>query len=93
MRGCLFHNAAVEAADAMPGVRDTVHAHKRNYIDGRTELAGRAGAADPQLLGSQLALLYEGAAALSTSLDDPASWAHARATAEVLLNQATHDAD
>jgi AcrR family transcriptional regulator len=93
MRGCPFHNAAVEAADSMPGVRDIVHAHKRDYIDGLTELARRAGAADPRLLGNQLALLYEGAAALSTSLDDPAPWAHARATAEVLLNQAANDAD
>ncbi|MFE9320628.1 TetR/AcrR family transcriptional regulator [Nocardia sp. NPDC052278] len=91
MRGCPFHNAAVEAAEAMPGVQDIVHAHKRNYIDGLTELARQADAADPQLLGSQLALLYEGAAALSTSLNDPAPWAHARTTAEALINQATRD--
>ncbi|WP_329407162.1 TetR/AcrR family transcriptional regulator [Nocardia vinacea] len=91
MRGCPFHNAAVEAAEAMPGVQDIVHAHKRNYIDGLTELARQAGAADPQLLGNQLAVLYEGAAALSTSLNDPAPWAHARATAEVLITEAARN--
>ena len=30
MRGCPFHNAAVEAAGAMPGVERIVHLHKRD---------------------------------------------------------------
>ena len=81
MRGCPFHNAAVEAAEAMPEVQDIVHAHKRNYIKGLVKLARQAGAANPTLLGNQLAVLYEGAAALATSLDDPAPWAHARKAA------------
>jgi hypothetical protein len=38
------------------------------------------------MLGNQLALLYEGASALSTSLNDPAPWAHARATADALIS-------
>jgi hypothetical protein len=88
MRGCPFHNAAVEAAEAMPEVHDIVHAHKRNYINGLTELAQQAGAANPQLLGNQLAVLYEGAAALATSLNDPAPWAHARAAAQTLIDEA-----
>ena len=88
MRGCPFHNAAVEAAGVMPGVEHIVHLHKRDYIDGLTELARAAGAADPDMLGNQIALLYEGAAGLSTSLNDPAPWARARATAEALIDQA-----
>ncbi|WP_029111963.1 TetR/AcrR family transcriptional regulator [Mycobacterium sp. URHB0044] len=88
MRGCPFHNAAVEAAGVMPGVEDIVHLHKRDYIVGLTELARAAGAADPDMLGNQIALLYEGAAGLSTSLNDPAPWARARATAEALIDQA-----
>ena len=88
MRGCPFHNAAVEAADAMPEVQDIVHTHKRNYISGLTKLAKQAGAANPKLLGNQLAVLYEGAAALSTSLDDRAPWAHARKAAQALIDQA-----
>ena len=31
-RGCPFHNAAVEAADEMPGVHDIVHEHKLRFI-------------------------------------------------------------
>jgi hypothetical protein len=88
MRGCPFHNAAVEAADAMPEIQDIVHEHKRNYIKGLIKLARQAGAANPTLVGNQLALLYEGAAALSTSLDDPTCWTHARKAAMTLLDQA-----
>ena len=88
MRGCPFHNAAVEAAEAMPEVQDIVHTHKRSYINGLTKLARQAGAANPKLLGNQLAVLYEGAAALSTSLDDRAPWVHARKAAQTLIDQA-----
>ena len=87
MRGCPFHNAAVEAAAVMPGVEHIVHLHKRHYVDGLTELAREAGASDPDMLGNQIALLYEGASAMSTSLNDPAPWAHARAIAEALIDQ------
>jgi AcrR family transcriptional regulator len=88
VRGCPFHNAAVEAAGAMPGVQRIVRAVKRNYIDGVIELARQAGAADPQLLANQLAVLYEGAAAMATSLYDPSPWAHAQAAAATLIDQA-----
>ncbi|MFI6309707.1 TetR/AcrR family transcriptional regulator [Nocardia fusca] len=88
MRGCPFHNAAVEAADAMPEVHDIVHEHKQTYINGLVELAKQAGATNPRLLGNQLGVLYEGAAALSTSLGDPAPWTHARTAAQTLIDQA-----
>jgi AcrR family transcriptional regulator len=88
MRGCPFHNAAVEAAGAMPGVEHIVHQHKRDYVDGLTRLAREAGATDPEMLGDQIALLYEGASGLSTSLNDPAPWTRARAAAEALIDQA-----
>jgi AcrR family transcriptional regulator len=88
LRGCPFHNAAVEAAGTMPGVQEIVRAMKRNFIDGLTELAEQAGAADPRLLGNELGVLYEGAAALATSLDDGSPWAQARAAAETLIDQA-----
>jgi len=87
MRGCPFHNAAVEAADAMPEVLDIVHIHKRNFVNGLTALTKQAGAANPKMLANQLAVLYEGAAALSTSLDDRTPWAHARRAAQTLLDQ------
>ena len=88
LRGCPFHNAAVEAAGCMPGVQEIVRASKRAFMDGLTELAEQAGAVDPQLLGSELGVLYEGAAALATSLDDGSPWAPARAAAETLIDQA-----
>jgi AcrR family transcriptional regulator len=88
LRGCPFHNAAVEAAGAMPGVQEIVRATKRNFTSGLVELARQAGAADPQQLGSQLAVLYEGAAALATSLDDPSPWGQAWTAAETLIDQA-----
>ncbi|NGP06010.1 helix-turn-helix transcriptional regulator [Rhodococcus sp. 14C212] len=86
MRGCPFHNAAVEAAGTMPEVENMVHEHKRTFIAAITELCREFGAAEPALLGNQLALLYEGAAALSTSLDDPTPWTYARETAQILLD-------
>jgi AcrR family transcriptional regulator len=92
MRGCPFHNAAVEAADGMPEVHEIVEAHKRSYIDGLVTLARAAGATNPKLLGHQLALLFEGAAAMSTSLNDPAPWTHARKAAQTLLDAAINRA-
>jgi AcrR family transcriptional regulator len=88
MRGCPFHNAAVEASEAMPEVHEIVQEHKRACIKGLIKLARQAGAANPTLLGNQLGLLYEGAAALSTSLDDPAPWTHARKAATTLIDHA-----
>jgi AcrR family transcriptional regulator len=87
-RGCPFHNAAVEAAGAMPGVQEIVRTSKRSFADALTELAEQAGAADPRQLGNQLAVLHEGAAALTTSLNDLAPWAHAQKAAEALIDHA-----
>jgi AcrR family transcriptional regulator len=86
MRGCPFHNAAVEVSGVMPAVERIVHLYKRDYADALVDLARQAGAADPELLGNQVALLYEGASALSTSLNDPTPWARARAAAEALIS-------
>ena len=72
----------------MPEVADIVHNHKQEYVDSLVMLAKQAGAANPRLLGQQLAVLYEGAAALGTSLDDPAPWEHARKAAKILIDHA-----
>ncbi len=88
-RGCPFHNAAVEAAEAMPEIQHIVQEHKRQYVNGLAKLAREAGAENPRALANQLAVLYEGAAALSTSLDDPAPWSYARKAVQTLLAQAT----
>src|SRR6476660_6455953 len=87
-RGCPFHNAAVEAADQMLGVHDVVHEHKLQFISRLTDVAAEDGAEDPYRLGHQLAVLFEGATSLSTSLNDPAPLLHARSAAEVLIEAA-----
>ena len=87
-RGCPFHDAAVEAADEMPGVEDVVHEHKLWFIARLTDKAAEAGARDPYQLGHQLAVLFEGALALSTSLNDTAPMIHARSAAEVIVDAA-----
>jgi len=87
-RGCPFHNAAVEAADEMRGVHDVVHEHKLWFIGRLVEVATEAGAKDPYQLGHQLAVLFEGAVALATSLNDTAALLHARSAAAVLIDAA-----
>uniref|UniRef100_UPI000849DD0B TetR/AcrR family transcriptional regulator n=1 Tax=Actinacidiphila rubida TaxID=310780 RepID=UPI000849DD0B len=68
-RGCPLHNAAVEAAGQMPDIRALVQGNKEGIIRQLTDIAAQAGAADPERLGRQLAVLLEGATAMSTSLD------------------------
>ena len=88
-RGCPFHNAAVEAADDMPGVHAIVHEHKLWFIGRLIEAAAQAGATDPYQLGHQLAVLFEGALALATSLDDTSALLHARSAAAALIDAGT----
>ena len=87
-RGCPFNNAAVEAADHMPGVHEVVHEHKLQFIARLTDVAAEASAKDPYQLGHQLAVLFEGATSLATSLNDTAPLLHARSAAEVLIDSA-----
>jgi AcrR family transcriptional regulator len=94
-RGCPLHNAAVEAAEHMPDVRELVHQHKNGIAEQLTAIAARAGAAAPEQLGRQLTVLLEGATALSTSLDSPCPRHDALEAARVLIDQAlpeTHPA-
>jgi AcrR family transcriptional regulator len=91
-RGCPFHNAAVEAADAMPGIEDIVHEHKLDFTSRLIRAATEVGARDPYQLGNQLAVLFEGAKALATSLNDTSPLLHARSAAETLIDAAIIDA-
>ena len=86
-RGCPFHNAAVEAADEMPGVHDIVHEHKLQFIARLTDAAAEAGAADPYHWPSTGCAL-RGALASATSLNDTAAMIHARSAAEILIDAA-----
>jgi AcrR family transcriptional regulator len=89
VRGCPFHNAAVEAAGAMPGVEEIVRDHKLQFIERLIHAAAQAGATDPYRLGHQLAVLFEGALALATALNDTSPLLHARSAAETLIDAAT----
>lgn len=89
LRGCPFHNAAVEFADTDSAVRTLVGAHKRAFTRRVTEVATEAGAADPAQLGSRLAVLFEGATSLALSLNEPRPFADARELATLLVDAAT----
>ena len=88
VRGCPFHNAAVESAGSLSGTDAIVRAHKANFTRRLVAIAQEAGAADPHLLGHQLAVLFEGASAMATSLNDTAPVVHARAAAATLIDAA-----
>jgi AcrR family transcriptional regulator len=87
-RGCPLHNAAVEAAGHMPDVQELVHRHKLGIARQLTDIAARAGAAAPEQLGRHLAVLLEGATALSASLDSPCPRHDALEVARVLIDHA-----
>jgi AcrR family transcriptional regulator len=76
-RGCPVHNAAVELAGPDHPARPVVLAHKQAVVRLLADTARQGGAADPETLGHQLAVLLEGAAALATSIDDAAPFDYA----------------
>jgi AcrR family transcriptional regulator len=90
LRGCPFHNAAVESAGSLPSTDKIVRSHKREFTRRLVDAARAAGAADPHLLGQQLAVLFEGATALATSVNDVAPYVHARAAAVTLIDAAVN---
>lgn len=87
-RGCPFHNAVVDGAGELPEVARLAQRHKRAFRDRLVATAAEAGAADPERLGRQLAVIFEGANALAASCDDPAVIGDARRAAETLLDLA-----
>ncbi len=87
-RGCPFHNAAVESAGELTGIDEIVRAHKQQFADRLAAVAADAGATDPFLLAQQLLVLFEGATALSTSVNDTAPLVHARSAAAQLIDSA-----
>jgi AcrR family transcriptional regulator len=88
VRGCPFHNTAVEAAGAMPDASAFVERHKRELTANLIATAEAAGADDPERLGRRLAVLFEGARALATSLNDSYPFEDARHLAVTLIDDA-----
>ena len=87
-RGCPFHDAAVELASPAHPARAVILAHKQAVIRLLTDTARQANARDPETLGHQLAVLFEGATALATSIDDIAPFDYARPVAAALIERA-----
>lgn len=87
-RGCPFHNAVVEIAGELDAVDDIVRAHKQRFTEQLTAVAGDAGATDPWQLAQQLLVLFEGATALATTLNDLSPMVHARTAAAQLIDRA-----
>ena len=87
-RGCPFHNAAVEAPTLDDRARAVVLAHKEQFLAKIVATARDAGLRAPRQIGYQLAILYEGAAAWTTSTGDPATATHARRAATQLISLA-----
>ena len=61
---------------------------KRRFGRRIVELLAALGAADPEILGEQLAVLADGAASRSMVLNDARCGRYARAAAEALLDEA-----
>ena len=85
-RGCAFVSASAESpGEAVSRAADDYRGWVRGLLTG---LAREAGAPDPEALGRQLHMIYDGAS-LSARMDrDPSSAVAARAAAEVLLDAA-----
>ncbi|WP_158896021.1 TetR/AcrR family transcriptional regulator [Amycolatopsis anabasis] len=89
IRGCPFVDAAAEFPDPDSPAHAYTREQKRRFTRRVVELVSELGAADPDLLGEQLAILADGAASRAMVLNDPACGRHARAAAEALLDAAT----
>ena len=85
-RGCAFASASAESpGETVSRAADDYRGWVRGLLTG---LAREAGAADPEMLGRQLHMIYDGAS-LSARMDrDPSSAVMARAAAEALLGAA-----
>jgi AcrR family transcriptional regulator len=86
-RGCAYVNARAEARPGSPveEVSDQARGWLRSLF---AELARAAGAADPEVLAGQLALLYHGAVNVARMDRDPAAAGSARTIAAALLDRA-----
>jgi AcrR family transcriptional regulator len=85
-RGCAFVSASAESpGEAVSRAADDYRGWVRGLL---TSLSGEAGAPDPERMGRQLHMIYDGAS-LSARMDrDPSASAAARAAAEALLDAA-----
>ncbi|MCX4767836.1 TetR/AcrR family transcriptional regulator [Streptomyces sp. NBC_01275] len=91
-RGCPFLNVSVEVPDPGHSAHQLAAAYKKEFARRLTDIARQAEAADPETLGEQLALLFDGAAARGTALNSSHTGAYARSIAESLVDAALPEA-
>jgi AcrR family transcriptional regulator len=85
-RGCIFLNAGIEA-EGGERARTVIRHYRRWLVELLSGIAQAAGAENPETLGRQLALLYDGVAAAARLDDDRAAAARAaRLAAQHLLD-------
>lgn len=84
-RGCPFVNAVTELAEDCEAARSIALNYKADRRRHVASLLARAGATDPETLGNQIALLFEGAIASMLVSQDPAVAHQARQAATVLM--------
>ncbi|WP_033326913.1 TetR/AcrR family transcriptional regulator [Streptomyces yerevanensis] len=87
-RGCPFLNVSAEVPDPGHSAHQLAAAYKREFARRLTDIARQAGVDDPETLGEQLALLFDGAAARGTALNSSHTAACARSIAESLVDAA-----
>jgi AcrR family transcriptional regulator len=87
-RGCPYLNAVVEIADPSHPAHRFAADHKRRIVAKIASLAAEAGAASPNALAAQLALLFDGAAIQSLALGNYRPYVEAGGAAEVLIEAA-----
>jgi AcrR family transcriptional regulator len=88
VRGCPFLNVAIEVPDPGHPAHALTTAEKLSFAARLAKIAHEAGATDPDRLGEQLALLYDGAAIRSVALNTLATADTAREIAELLIDRA-----
>ncbi len=86
-RGCAFINAAAEATPGTP-VHERTVAHKQSVLAWVRDLAGQAGAENPDALARALTLLLDGGLSDGALTADPAAAQAAKQTARALVRSA-----
>jgi hypothetical protein len=64
-----------------------VCAHKEAFIARLADTCDELGVGDPDELGHQLAVLFEGAVALATTLNNTSPMVYARSAAAILIDE------
>jgi AcrR family transcriptional regulator len=86
LRGCPFLNTAVEVVDPDHPAHRRVIVHKTDFARELAALAAQAGASEPDALGEQLAVIFDGTAARAMALNSLEPFGHARSAVETLLD-------